>query len=101
MADCNIEASGAVSSGEGLSEESPVKPLAVIIRQTNYTEEIAQQKLLEHNGDVMKVIREYINPSGKTGLVSPPKLSTNQRVYKEIRTMMDAACRTYESNKQH
>jgi hypothetical protein len=73
----------------------------MIMRQTDYTKEIAKAKLLEHKGNVVSVIREYINPTGKTGLVSPQKLSTNQRVYKEIRGMMDDACRTYELNKQN
>ena len=76
-------------------------PLEMIMRQTDYTKETAESKLLEHKGNVVSVIREYINPTGKTGLVSPKKLSTNQLVYKEIRGMMDDACRTYELNKQN
>lgn len=82
-------------------ESGESEAILMIIRQTDYTKETAEAKLLEHKGNVVSVIREYINPTGKTGLVSPKKLSTNQRVYKEIRGMMDDACRTYELNKQN
>ena len=82
-------------------ESGESEAILMIIRQTDYTKETAESKLLEHKGNVVSVIREYINPTGKTGLVSPKKLSTNQRVYKEIRGMMDDACRTYELNKQN
>jgi hypothetical protein len=105
----NNAVDGIVESGEACAadEACPLEggqgacPLLIIMRQTDYTKETAETKLLEHKGDVIKVIREYINPTGKTGLITPTKLSTNQRVYKEIRGMMDDACRTYELNKQN
>ena len=82
-------------------ESGESEAVLMIMRQTDYTKETAETKLLEHKGNVLSVIREYINPTGKTGIASPIKLSTNQRVYKEIRGMMDDACRTYELNKQN
>ena len=84
----------------GIVESDESEAIMMIMRQTDYTKEIAEMKLLEHKGNVVSVIREYINPTGKTGLVSSKKLSTNQRVYKEIRGLMDDAARTYELNKQ-
>ena len=90
----NNAVDGVVGSGES-------EAILMIMRQTDYTKETAETKLLEHKGNVVSVIREYINPTGKTGLISPQKLSTNQQVYKEIRVMMDDACRKYELNKQN
>ena len=69
--------------------------IAMIMRQTDYDQITAQQKLTEHNNDVMKVIREYLN-AGK--IIAPPcktRLSVNQQIYKEIRGMMDDAAKTY------
>lgn len=89
------------NAGDEVIESGESGDILMIMRQTDYTKEIAEIKLLEHKGNVVSVIREYINPTGKTGIVSPKKLSTNQQVYKEIRVMMDDACRTYELNKQN
>jgi len=69
--------------------------IAMIMRQTNYDDITAKEKLAEHKDDAMKVIREYLN-GGK--IISPPcktRLSVNQQIYKEIRGMMDDAAKTY------
>ena len=65
----------------------------MIMRQTDYDAATAQQKLKEHNNDIMQVIREYMGPS-KTA-INVAKLSTNQQIYKEIRGMMDDAAKAY------
>lgn len=69
--------------------------IAMIMRQTNYDDIKAKEKLAEHQNDHMKVIREYLN-CGKI-IPSPCKtrLSVNQQIYKEIRGMMDDAAKTY------
>jgi hypothetical protein len=67
--------------------------IGMIMRQTNYDETTAREKLAEHK-DVMKVIREYLN-GGKLNEPVAAKLSTNQQIYKEIRGMMDDAAKTY------
>jgi hypothetical protein len=75
--------------------------IEMIIRQTNYDFEMAKEKLIEHNGDVLKVIRDYFKPKASDVDVEPPKrISKNQQIYKEIRGMMDEASRTYELKKQ-
>ena len=77
---------------EGLAES-----IEVIMRQTDYDAATAQQKLKEHNNNIMQVIREYMGPS-KTA-INVAKLSTNQQIYKEIRGMMDDAAKRYELEK--
>ena len=72
--------------------------LSLIMRQTNYDKDTAQQKMLEHNNDVMKVIREYMAPATPKK-VCTTKLSVNQQIYKEIRGMMDDAAKKYELEK--
>ena len=67
--------------------------IGIIMRQTNYDETTAREKLAEYK-DVMQVIREYLT-NGKLNQPSPAKLSTNQQIYKEIRGMMDDAAKTY------
>ena len=73
----------------------------VIIRQTDYTEEKAIEKLTQHNNDVLAIVREYM------GVVKPPskndiiKSSTNQQIFSEIRNLMDDAAKTYQAKKEY
>lgn len=62
----------------------------MITRQTDYDEVMAKQKLEEHNGDTIAVIREYTGGSD-TGSGRLESNTTNQRIYGEIRTLMDGA----------
>ena len=76
--------------------------ISMIMRQTDYTRETAQQKLQEHKNDLMSVIREYMTPSTSvltSGLTPVPKNSVNQQIYKEIRGLMDDAARNYANKK--
>lgn len=55
-----------------------------IQRQTNYSYLEAREKLIAHNNDSLKVMKEYL------GIVDKPKAyhincSLNQAIYKEIR----------------
>jgi hypothetical protein len=73
-------------------------PLSMIMRQTDYDQATAQQKMIEHDNDIMKVIREYMAPAKPTKICTT-KLSVNQQIYKEIRGMMDDAAKKYELEK--
>ena len=75
--------------------------IAMIMRQTDYTQEISIQKLAEHNNDVIQVIRAYMQPLVQDHLSTPTLTlpSVNQQRYKEIRRMMDDAARTYDLKK--
>ena len=78
--------------------ESSTTQIELIMRQTDYDLEKASQKLIEHDGDVLKVVREYMGPS-KPNPYCTNKMSKNQQVFKEIRSMMDEAARNYELKK--
>ena len=76
----------AVQDYASIAEEK----IQMILRQTDYSYDVACQKLALNNNDVMAVIRSYL----KEGLVvvdTPvtKPLSMNQQIYKEIRTLMD------------
>jgi hypothetical protein len=64
-----------------------------IMSQTNYSEEVARNKLNEYNNDYMKVLKEYMGiPEKKT--VSTIK-SVNQEIYKQIRCNLDQTMKEY------
>jgi hypothetical protein len=77
--------------------ESNETQIDLILRQTDYTREIVLEKLAKHENDTMKVIREFM---GITTKPMEKKISVNQQVFKEIRSMMDDASKTYIKNKQ-
>ena len=64
----------------------------IILRQTNYTEEQAREKLIEHDSDPMKVIRAYLGIAEKK---APEVKSVNQEIYKQLRYRLDGAMRDY------
>lgn len=72
----------------------------MIMRQTDYTKEISEQKLKEHNNDIMSVMREYMGPSKIGSKPASSKFSVNQQIFKEIRGMMDDASKTYQNKKE-
>ena len=77
----------------------------IILRQTDYDVPTAEQKLEQHNNNVMLVIREYLN-HGKNNVItinssSTHKISKNQQIYKEIRTFMDDAAKAYQDKKDN
>jgi len=72
----------------------------MIMRQTDYTKEISEEKLKEHNNDIMSVMREYMGPSKISSKPASSKFSVNQQIFKEIRGMMDDASKTYQNKKE-
>jgi hypothetical protein len=56
--------------------------LQIVLRQTDYTEEIAKQKLTDFNWDHLAVIRNYLGIPEKK---SQPIVSVNQEIYKQLR----------------
>jgi hypothetical protein len=89
---------GAASNGVEGAEPLGVEPLGMIMRQTDYDKATAEKKLQEHKNDVTQVIREYMMPANKKPICHT-RLSVNQQIYKEIRTMMDDAAKAYELKK--
>ena len=87
-------------SEQTLSREDKQKQYLrdVVMRQTEYTEEQASQKLQEFNFDVMAVVRDYMGINTKK--VEGPVKSINQQIYGEIRNMMDDASSKYRKKKE-
>ena len=73
----------------------------VVLRQTDYTEEKAIEKLKEHNNDIIAIVREYMCGSAikKPNTIDTSNKSMNQQIYGEIRNLMDDAAKTYKAKK--
>ena len=74
-----------------------------VVMQTDYSNEVAEEKLKEHEYNYIKVIKEYLNPTEKkapTTNISTNR-STNERMMDEIRTFMDTANRQYIQRKEY
>lgn len=72
-----------------------------VTMQTDYTKEIAEEKLKENDFNYVKVIKEYLNPNLVTEKKAPPKQrSTNEKMMDEIRNFMDTANRQYIHRKE-
>ena len=67
--------------------------IQIIMRQTNYSEEIAKEKLQEFNYDHVAVIRAYFGISEKK---QSPIKSVNQEIYKQLRYKLDSNMRNYQ-----
>jgi len=66
--------------------------IQIILRQTDYTEDKAREKLQQFNYDEIAVIKDYF---GITEKKAPPITSVNQAIYKQIRTHLDSAMSNY------
>jgi len=67
--------------------------IQVIMRQTDYTETVAREKLLQHNFNEISVIKSYLGISEKK---STQVKSINQEIYKQLRYKLDSNMRDYQ-----
>ena len=65
----------------------------MILRQTDYSEEEAKNKLKEHNYNHISVIKSYLGITEKKAPVS--QKSINQEIYKQLRHKLDDSMKTY------
>jgi len=64
-----------------------------VLRQTDYTEEKAREKLGQFKYDEMAVIKDYF---GITEKKAPQKIeSVNQAIYRQLRGHLDSAMKDY------
>ena len=56
-----------------------------VMRQTDYNEELAKNKLIEHNFDEIATIKSYLGILKK----KEPIKSINQEIYKQLRYKLD------------
>jgi Ribonuclease G/E len=66
--------------------------IELILRQTDYSSEIAREKLKEYHGDHLQVIKAYL---GITEKKAPQIYSVNQEIYKQLRRKLDTNMRDY------
>ena len=71
--------------------------IQIILRQTNYSEQEAREKMKEYNNDHFKVIRSFLGITEKKAL---PIKSLNQEIYKQIRSSLDTSMREYTLRKE-
>jgi hypothetical protein len=74
-------------------------PIDIVMRQTDYTKEVASEKLITHKNDIFSVIREW-QAGPQTADKSESSNSTSQLIYKEIRNMMGNAAANYRRKKE-
>jgi len=76
-----------------IQDEKNNQDIELVLRQTNYTKEIAIQKLQIHNNNAIDVIKDYmgIKPTEKKA----PIKSLNQEIYRQIRTKLDTSMSEY------
>jgi hypothetical protein len=67
--------------------------IQIVMRQTDYTEAKAREKLRELNFNEMAVIRDYFGIAEKKP--SEKITSVNQAIYKQLRSHLDGAMRDY------
>jgi hypothetical protein len=69
----------------------------MILRQTNYSESEAKDKLKEFNNDAILVIKSYFGIAEKK---APEKVkSVNQEIYKQFRLKLDSSMKEYRDAK--
>jgi hypothetical protein len=73
--------------------------IQIILRQTDYNEEIAKEKLVENNCDHLLVIKKYFGIAEKKEPVVDKK-NLNQEIYKQIRFKLDKTMRDYNQRKE-
>ena len=69
----------------------------IIMRQTDYSFEVAKEKLKETNYDHLKVIKSFLGIKDKNPSVVNSK---NQEIYKQIRHKLDTSMREYKERKE-
>ena len=70
-----------------VSNEDLEERIQLVMRQTDYTQEVAREKLTACNYDAIKCIKEYMGiPEKKTS----SQVSLNQQIYRELRTQLGA-----------
>lgn len=65
----------------------------MIMRQTTYTSEESSNKLTQFNGDVLNVLRDYLNiyKINKPDKSASVPVSVNQQIYKEFHELFKSS----------
>lgn len=74
--------------------------IEIVMRQTNYNEEQAREKLVSFEDDELAVIRDYMGVPSK----KPTKVidsSINQAIYKQLRGHLDKIMSEYRDRQEN
>jgi hypothetical protein len=64
-----------------------------VMRQTDYSENVAREKLKEYNFDEIATIKDYLGITEKKAL---PVKSVNQEIYKQLRSRLNSNMKDYQ-----
>ena len=65
-----------------------------VMRQTDYSENVAREKLKEYNFDEIATIKAYLGITEKKAL---PVKSVNQEIYKQLRSRLNSNMKDYQT----
>tara|TARA_B110000008_G_C16940196_1_gene552142 strand:+ start:680 stop:973 length:294 start_codon:yes stop_codon:yes gene_type:complete len=83
------------------SSEVIEKLSEIVRRQTDYSDDLIIKKLTEHNNNVVDIVREYMKPSNSIDpKIKKAPVTTNQKIFGEIRKLMDDAGEAYRKKKE-
>lgn len=83
------------------SSEVIEKLSEIVRRQTDYSDDLIIKKLTEHNNNVVDIVREYMKPSNSIDpKIKKGPVTTNQKIFGEIRKLMDDAGEAYRKKKE-
>ncbi len=68
--------------------------VALVMRQTDYNEEKALEKLKAHDYNEIAVVKEYLGVPIKKA--AAPVKSVNQEIYRQLRNKLDSNMRDYQ-----
>ena len=87
-----------MEKGPSLIETDKIaEKIQIILRQTDYTEDIALEKLKENNFNEIATIKSYFGISTKK---ENPVKSVNQEIYKQLRSKLDSSMYDYRIRKE-
>jgi NACalpha-BTF3-like transcription factor len=81
------------------TNEKKEELINMLMRQTTYTREEANNILENNNYDINLAIKYYLQPSNNKNL-NLVNITTNQKIYKEIREFMNNNYEQYERRKE-
>lgn len=79
-----------------VSNEDLEKKIKIVMNQTDYTHDIAKERIEQNNYNEISVIKGYFGIAEKK---EPEITSLNQEIYKQIRYKLDGAMKEYNSRK--
>ena len=89
-----------MSATQNLQQQQLLYMRDIIMRQTDYDEETAKEKMETANYNYEMVLNEYYGITEKVSNKEINNSSTNQMIYGEIRNLMDVGARTFRINQE-